>query len=160
MAGAKSKRKSTTAKVKAAPAAADSNIRKDQGHVTAQDPCAALMSTIHGLLATRDCSWGKRDVYEELWAQVQAVLQFEQGLAAGQHGSIHETNKFCSVTNIGSFLVQLVSRLLSARKQPRDWKQPDYSYAVSQALSAAAAVLQWATQQEDKAANELTKAPA
>lgn len=43
---------------------------------------------------------------------------------------------------VSAALLELVAKLLSARKRPRDWKQEEYSTALGRVLLAASTVLQ------------------
>jgi hypothetical protein len=159
MAGGQKNRKAATTKAARAAADHDSSITHDQDSCTAQDPCDAVSTLIQKLLASKDCSWHESRLYEDLGTKVARSVQFVQGWVAGQTLSPVQQESIATIDprsksgHIMALLILLSKKLLSARKRLRDWKQPDYSYVVSQAMSAAVACLPVVTQQEDGQAN-------
>jgi hypothetical protein len=118
----KQKGKTASASSKAAAAPADSS---------GQDPCAAFAAVTSQLLNTKTSSLINTPLFEEFELRFDLLQDY---LHAQTHALDGDTAQKLVVASAVS--TELLSKLLSLRKRPRDWKQQEYSIAVLHVLSA------------------------
>lgn len=126
------KKKGKAAPSKATPVPANSSIE--------QDPVGAALAVIQQLLSCKGTVWQRTDLFDQLnhWMkQLWEAFAAENALA-----QVHTDNiGMEQLLILAAALVELVAKVLSARKRPRDWKQAEYCSALCSALTAATATL-------------------
>jgi hypothetical protein len=140
MAGNKKKGKKA-ATLSSAPTASSTATAATAGEHNASLLCSAVVSVINQFLQGQGSGWLNNALFKDLWERLSLLLGLLDAEAEhGKRALSREAQKLALA--VSPALLQLVSKLLSARKRPRDWKQDEYSTALGRALLAASTVLQ------------------
>jgi hypothetical protein len=139
MAGNKKGKKAAT--LSSAPTASSTATAATAGGHNASGLCSAVVSLINQILQGRGSGWLHSALFKGLWEKVQLLLDLLDAESEyGERALGREVQKMA--LEVSPALLQLVSKLLSARKRPRDWKQDEYCAALGWALLAASTILQ------------------